>query len=90
MVIYLDYYKAKIVDRDKFLNTYTSRAGYKMLQGSPLLVSVEGTLIDSSTIMDLVVNQNQRVLSALNKWLTDLKSPSNVNDGVILEFKWRR
>ena len=91
MTIYLDYYRAEIVDRFKFYNTYSSNTGgYKLLKGSPLLVSVEGSLIDSSTIMDLVINRNQRVLSALNRWLTDLKMPSNVNDGVILELKWRR
>lgn len=91
MNVYLDYYKAKPVDRCKFFNTYSSNTGgYKLLQGSPLLVNVEGTLIDSSTIMDLVVNRNQRVLSALNRWLTDLKMPSNVCGGEILNFRWKK
>ena len=91
MTIYLDYYKAKLVDRFKFYNTYSSNTGgYKLLKGAPLLVSVEGRLIDSSSIMDLVVNRNQRVLSALNRWLIDLRMPSNVIDGEILDFRWRR
>ena len=90
MTVYLRYKPEKIVDRSKFYNTYSTSNGYKMLQGTPLLVSVEGSLIDSSTIMDLVVNRNQRVLSALNRWLTDLKMPSNVIDGEILNFKWKK
>ena len=91
MIVYLRYSKDKIIDRDKFYKTYTSANGtYKMLNGTPLLVSVEGTLINSSSIMDLVVNRNQRVLSAVNRWLMDLRMPSNVNDGEILNFRWRR
>jgi len=102
MNIYLDYYKAHIIDRKQFMDKYnlekTDVNGvpfrviqpYKMLQGTPLLVSVEGSLIDSSTIMDLVVNRNHRTLSAVNRWLTDLKSPSNVCDGDLLEFLWKR
>lgn len=90
MTVILNYNKAKPVDRCKFFNTYSASTGYKMLCGTPLLVSVEGTLIDTSTIMGLVVNRSQRVLSALNRWLTDLKMPSNVIDGEILNFRWKK
>lgn len=89
MTIYLRYRPDKVVDREKYLNTYSASTGYKMLQGSPLLVSVEGTLIDSSTIMDLVVNRSQRVLSALNDWLLELRNPTNVGRTIIY-FRWRR
>ena len=103
MKIYLDLYKADIIDRKQFMDKYnlekTDVNGvpfrviqpYKMLCGAPNLVSVEGSLIDSSTIMDMIVNRNQRTLSAVNRWLADLKSPSNVcSSGEILDFKWRR
>lgn len=91
MIIYLDYYKAKLVDRDEFLKTYSSSTGgYKLLRGAPLLVNVDGSYVKCMDIPELITNRNQRVLSAVNRWLTDLRMPSNVTDGEILNFRWKK
>ncbi len=102
MTIYLDYYKAKLVDRGKFMEKYNLEKvdvngvpfrviqPYKLLVGAPLLLNVEGSCIKVNDVMDLIVNRNQRTLAAVNRWLAELKDPSNVCDGVILDFKWKR
>lgn len=88
MTIYLDYYKAKIVDRFKFYNTYSSNTGgYKLLKGSPLLVNVEGSYIRANDIPELLVSR--KYAKQVNDWLAELKEPTNVG-GIIIDFRWRR
>jgi hypothetical protein len=87
MTILLNYHKAKPVDRAKFIETYTAITGYRMLCGTPLLVSVEGTYIKANDIPELLVSR--KYSKQVNDWLLELKNPTNVGK-IKLEFKWRR
>lgn len=90
MIVYLNYYKAEKVDRDKFFAKYDNpKASYKLLQGAPLLVNVEGSYVQAFDIPELITNRSFRVLSAVNRWLIDLKNPTNQGSEV-LEWKWRK
>ncbi len=92
MVVILNYWKEhKEVDLKDYYRKYDNpRAQYKLLQGAPLLVNVEGHYLEAYDIPNLIVNRSQRVLSEVNKWLSELRMPSNVDGGVILEFRWRK
>lgn len=91
MVVILNYYKANKVDLKEYYRKYDNpRAQYKLLQGAPLLVNVQGSYVEAYNIPDLIVNKSQRVFSEVNKWLSELRNPSNVDGGVILEFRWRK
>lgn len=87
MEIYLNYHKARPVDRATFLDTYTAITGYRMLCGTPLLVSVEGTYINANDIPELLVSR--KYAKQLNDWLLELRNPTNVGK-TIIDFKWRR
>lgn len=58
MIIKLDYYKAKkyIVDREEFMitNSWGDKT-YKMGNGTPILVNVEGSYIDMTDLAKCVV-----------------------------------
>lgn len=87
MTIYLRYKPDKVIDREKYLNTYSGSTGYKMLQGTPLLVSVEGTYIKANDIPSLLVSR--KYAKQVNDWLLELRNPPNVGK-TKMEFKWRR
>ena len=87
MTIYLRYKPDKVVDREKYLNTYSASTGYKMLQGSPLLVSVEGTYVKCLDIPELLVSR--KYAKKVMNWLMELKEPPNVGK-TIIDFRWRR
>lgn len=90
MTIYLNYYKShKEVDLKEFYKVYDNpRASYKLLQGAPLLVNVEGRYIEANDLPNLIINRC--FVPIVNQWLLELRNPSNVNDGEILNFKWRK
>lgn len=91
MTIYLNYYKADLVDLKTYYNKYDNpRTPYRLLNGAPLLVCVEGSYIKAFDVPELVVNRNWRVLSALNQWLLELKNPPNETSKQVLNFKWRK
>lgn len=88
MVIYLDYYKAKIVDLKEYYETYDSnRQTYAMLKGAPLLVNVQGSYVKANDLPNLVVNK--RFVIIVNQWLLELRNPIE-KDGKALDFRWRR
>lgn len=91
MIVYLDYWKADKLDLKKYYETYDKpRSQYRLLQGAPLLVNVEGHYVKANDIPELIVNRNWRVLSAVNKWMMELKNPSNVSSKEVLNFRWER
>lgn len=87
MTIYLRYRPDKVVDREKYLNTYSASTGYKMLQGTPLLVSVEGSYIKANDIPELLVSRKHA--KQVMDWLLELRNPTNVGR-TIIDFRWRR
>ena len=87
MTIYLRYRPDKVVDREKYLNTYSASTGYKMLQGTPLLVSVEGSYVKANDIPELLVSR--KYAKQVNDWLLELRNPTNVGR-TIIDFRWRR
>lgn len=87
MTVYLRYNKDKIVDRFKFYNTYSASNGYKMLQGTPIIVNIEGSYIKANDIPELLVSR--KYAKQVMDWLMELKEPSNVG-GTIITFRWRR
>lgn len=90
MTVLLNYWKANKIDRNEYFRKYDNvKLSYKLLQGAPLLINIEGQYIKVFDIPDLVINRSQRVLSAVNKWLTELRMPSNAG-GETIEFQWRK
>lgn len=89
MVVILNYYKAhKEVDLKEFYKKYDNpRAQYKLLQGAPLLVNVEGRYIEANDLPNLIVNR--RFVPIVNQWLLELRNPLNAG-GTVLEFRWRK
>ncbi len=87
MKIYLRYNKDKVIDRDKFLNEHASNSGYKMLNGTPILVNVDGSYIKVTDIPDLLVSK--KYAKQVNDWLAELKQPLKTSE-LNLEFRWRR
>lgn len=88
MTIYLDYYKANIVDLGKYYETYDSnRQTYALLKGAPLLVNVQGSYVKADDLPNLVVNK--RFVIIVNQWLLEIRNPIE-KDGKALNFRWRR
>jgi hypothetical protein len=88
MTIYLDYYRAKIVDLNEYYNKYDSnRTTYSLLKGAPLLVNVEGSYIDANALPNLVCNK--RFVIIVNQYLLELRNPIDKSKST-LNFKWRR
>lgn len=87
MTVYLRYNKDKIINRDEFLNAHTSNSGYKMLNGTPIIVNIDGSYIKAIDIPDLLVSK--KYAKQVNDWLAELKQPIGVS-GLYLEFAWRR
>lgn len=90
MTVYLNMYKANKVDLKEHNQMYDgSNLSYKLLQGAPLLINVEGSYINANDLPNLVVNKSQ--LFAVNQWLIELKNPQpNTKHSVMLNFRWRR
>lgn len=89
MTIYLDYYKANKVDLKEYYRKYDDpKSSYKLLNGAPLLVNVEGHYVKANDLPDLVCNR--RFIPLVNKWIMELKNPSNVSSRGTLDFKWKR
>ena len=87
MKIYLRYKPDKVVDRFKFYETYSASTGvYKMLNGTPLLVNVDGSYVKAIDIPELIIYRKH--LGIVNKWLQELKQPIE-DGGIILDFRWR-
>lgn len=83
--IYLDRYKIKSVDREKFLSKYESNRGYNMLVGTPIIISVEGTYVDINDLISAVHKSEYKHIVA--NWITAVKSLGMAKD---IEFKWYR
>lgn len=87
MIVYLRYKLDKVVDRTKYFNTYSASTGiYKMLNGAPLLVNVEGSYVKAIDIPELIVYRKH--LSIVNRWIQELKQPLETG-GIVIDFKWR-
>lgn len=91
MNIYLDYYKAvrehKIVNRESFYAKYGSRPGHKMLQGTPLVINIEGTYIKVDDLVDLITNRS--LVPIVLKWMIATKQPI-LSNPPFTRFRWRR
>jgi len=93
--IYLLYRKARPIDRKEFMEKYsnttqskfTSSATYTMLKGTPILINIEGTLIDTITLLEIL--KNRRDTEEVNKFVSCLKqSKPEINLPSQLHFKW--
>lgn len=85
-IIYLDYYRAHPVDRNQFFNDRDgSDQTYKMLQGTPLLVCVEGSYVDVNDLPNLVINKCQGFI--VNQWVSNVKKAV---EPAFIEYRWRR
>lgn len=90
MIVKLNLEKATrdglIVDRSKFFDEFDNNSQtYKMLKGTPLLISVEGSYVNVNNLPNLVVNKHQGFI--VNQWV------SNITKGTppdFITFVWRR
>lgn len=92
MIIKLDYDKARnyIVNREKFMtNNELGNKSYRMLTGTPVVVSVEGTYVKADDIPNIMADR--RYLMEVNRWLIELRNPQ-VQTGhfTVLNFVWER
>lgn len=96
-VVYLMYNKAHPIDRKEFMAKYScvtqskfaSSATYTMLKGTPILINIEGTLIEAITLPEILKNRRDaedvnRFVSCLKADKPDLSLPSQ------LQFRWSR
>lgn len=89
MTIKLNYHKAKPVDLKEYYNKYTDtdRRTYRLLQGTPLIVNVEGTYIYVNDIPNILIDR--RNIKDVDKWFSELRNPMN-KGGIVLNFVWRK
>ncbi len=90
MTIRLDLTKALrdnlLVDRNKYLEEHDCPGpALKMLKGTSLLISIEGSYINIDDLPNLVVNKYQG--SVVNQWVSNVK---RAVEPALLVFKWRR
>lgn len=88
MIIVLRRHEAHPVDREKFLEKFNYGNKMEMVQGTPLLVCVQGTYIKTSELLDLLVNRKD--FKAVLDWLNELKNPVPKENYKHIEFVWRR
>lgn len=88
---YLSYRAAKpyIIDRSKYMEKYSSDSrrndGYALLEGAPLIVSIDGTYVLAYDLLKCCKRWQSFII---NKWLSELKNPS---DGKArITFHWSR
>ena len=94
-IVYLLYNKARPVDRKEFMAKYScvtqskfaSSATYSMMKGTPILVNVEGTLIEADTLPEILKNRHNA--EDVNKFMSCIKS-DRPNAGLPsqLQFRW--
>lgn len=95
IVVYLMYNKAHPIDRKEFMAKYSNTAQskfapsatYSMMKGTPILVNVEGTLIEADTLPEILKNRYNA--EDVNKFMSCIKS-DRPNAGLPsqLQFRW--
>jgi hypothetical protein len=94
-IIYLLYRKAYPIDRKEFMEKYSntaqskfaSSATYTMLKGTPILINIEGTLIEATTLPEIL--KNRRDADEVNKFVSCLKqNKPEINLPSQLQFRW--
>ena len=76
---------------EKYSNTtqskFASSATYTMLKGTPILINIEGTLVEAITLPEIL--KNRRDADEVNKFVSCLKqSKPEINLPSQLHFKW--
>ena len=93
--IYLLYRKARPIDRKEFMEKYSnttqskfaSSSTYTMLKGTPILINIEGTLIEAITLPDILKNRHDA--DEVNKFVSCIKSNKpELSLPSQLQFKW--
>lgn len=96
--IYLNIYKAKFVDYKDYMNKYaitkldvngfddTIIQHYKLLNGAPQIINVEGSYVKLNNLLELSSPSDQ---SIVNQYIMAIK---NVDESPMpnIQFKWRR
>lgn len=93
--IYLLYRKARPIDRKEFMEKYSnttqskfaSSATYTMLKGTPILINIEGTLVEAITLPEILKNRHDadevnKFVSCIGSNKPELSLPSQ------LHFRW--
>ena len=93
MIFYLDYTKAKplLIDVKEWYERYKNEnsrkfSGYSMLQGTPMIVSIEGSYMECNDLLK-VCHKNDS--GKINKWLSELRNPLE-NAVERFTFRWNR
>ena len=72
--------KLKIYDRSTYYKLYSGKSNnYAMLKGAPLLLNIDGTLVDIKSISNAVVNKKD--LAKVEKYIANVYSviePANI------------
>ena len=89
---YLDYDKAKkldaIVDMQKYYEKYDkdSRSQYKLVEGAPIVINIEGTYVYLEKIPLLVQNVPPFVYDSIR----NVKYALYTDESDVVVYKWRR
>jgi hypothetical protein len=97
--VYLNYYKANLIDYKEYMNKFSIRKvdingfddtviqPYKLLIGAPQIINVEGSYIELNDLLKLSSSKDKLIVNA---YIMAVKN--NVDEKLIpnVEFKWRR
>lgn len=87
-----------IIDRDEYFKKYSVVKKdvngdtdwviqpYKLLQGTPLIVCIEGHYVKVDSLPDLCINRNDRM--KVIKWVNDCHN--GLQPGEEMNFEWKR
>lgn len=91
-IFYLDYNKAKklnaIVDMQKYYEKYDNdtRSQYKLAEGAPIVINIEGTYVYLESIPLLVQNVPAFVYDSIR----NVKYALYTDESDVVIYKWRR
>ena len=71
--------KLKVYDRAEYYKLYSGKNNYVMVKGTPLLLNIDGTLVDVKSIPNAIVHK--RDLAKVHKYIANVYSvvePANI------------
>ena len=71
--------KVKTYDRDEYYKAFSGKSNYVMIKGTPLLLNINGTLVDIKSLSNAVVHK--RDLPKVEKYIANVYSvvePANI------------
>ena len=87
--LYLDFGKAKPIDREEYICTYFNEQKRKPIQ-APFVINVQGTYIKLDSLLELVPKENKKEIF---EWIAEINiKPDAFGPSMFppFTFKWKR